>query len=381
MPSGPTRREVLQAATAAAVGSGLAMAGAEPKGGAAADKVLRIGVVSASIRGKPQPRNGHTWHFAQYLHPTVNLDAIKKYLDPGSADDVPQVPAQPEVHLRPAALPRHEDHALLRRRPEGRRAVHRGVSRREGGEVAGGDGRAGRCRLDGRRLGLRRGPLRPGRPRPARRGCRRSATSRSAAPSPGTRKILDFARQHKAPLMSSSLFRHEWGTEAALRKRDSGEFGPIQYVIASVQGGYSPGRLDDLRPAPGLDGDDAAGARRRGGQHVRPREHLPRPGHLHGPHAGRDLVRPAERGVRVLPHGGVLPEEDATSTRRRSRATSGTATTTRCSAWPRRSARWSRRGKEPIPHQEILEVTAIVHAAAKSLKEKSRLVELAEVMA
>lgn len=36
--------------------------------------------------------------------------------------------------------------------------------------------------------------------------------------------------------------------------------------------------------------------------------------------------------------------------------------------------------KEPAPHQEILEVTAIVHAGARSLKEKSRLVELAEVM-
>ena len=33
----------------------------------------------------------------------------------------------------------------------------------------------------------------------------------------GTRKILEFARKHKAPLMSSSLFRHEWGMEAALR--------------------------------------------------------------------------------------------------------------------------------------------------------------------
>ena len=39
-----------------------------------------------------------------------------------------------------------------------------------------------------------------------------------------------------------------------------------------------------------------------------------------------------------------------------------------------------RTGKEPVPHQEILEVTAIVHAAAQSLKEKSRLVKLAEVM-
>jgi hypothetical protein len=37
--------------------------------------------------------------------------------------------------------------------------------------------------------------------------------------------------------------------------------------------------------------------------------------------------------------------------------------------------------KEPIPHREILEVTAILHAGAKSLREKGRLVELSEVMA
>jgi hypothetical protein len=35
--------------------------------------------------------------------------------------------------------------------------------------------------------------------------------------------------------------------------------------------------------------------------------------------------------------------------------------------------------KEPIPHAEIVAVTAIVHAGAKSLKEKSRLVDLSEV--
>src|SRR5439155_7922624 len=56
----------------------------------------------------------------------------------------------------------------------------------------------------------------------------------------GTRKILELARRHKAPLMSSSLFRHEQGTEAALRYRDDGKFGPIRYLVASVQGGYNP---------------------------------------------------------------------------------------------------------------------------------------------
>jgi len=35
---------------------------------------------------------------------------------------------------------------------------------------------------------------------------------------------------------------------------------------------------------------------------------------------------------------------------------------------------------EPVPHKEIFEVTLIIHAAAKSLNEKSRLVNLKEVM-
>jgi hypothetical protein len=36
--------------------------------------------------------------------------------------------------------------------------------------------------------------------------------------------------------------------------------------------------------------------------------------------------------------------------------------------------------KEPVPHAEILEVTAIVHAGVKSLKEKGRPFPLAEVL-
>jgi hypothetical protein len=42
--------------------------------------------------------------------------------------------------------------------------------------------------------------------------------------------------------------------------------------------------------------------------------------------------------------------------------------------------RMVRTRKEPVPHREILEVTAIIHAGARSLKEKSRLVTLSEVM-
>ena len=36
--------------------------------------------------------------------------------------------------------------------------------------------------------------------------------------------------------------------------------------------------------------------------------------------------------------------------------------------------------REPVPHEEILTVTAIVHAGTKSMAEKSRFVSLDEVM-
>src|SRR5712672_2876428 len=75
-----TRRKALFATAAAPLALGTAIAAETPK------KVYRIGVISAAIRGRPQRTNGHTWHFAQYLHPTIDLGAIKKYLDPGSAD-------------------------------------------------------------------------------------------------------------------------------------------------------------------------------------------------------------------------------------------------------------------------------------------------------
>ena len=57
----------------------------------------------------------------------------------------------------------------------------------------------------------------------------------------GTRKILEFARKHKAPIMSSSLFRH---TSGAWRPRcasaTAASSGRSSYVVAGVQGGYSP---------------------------------------------------------------------------------------------------------------------------------------------
>src|SRR5437879_5627735 len=90
------RREWIlrSAAQLAALGAG-AMAGASASADEQAagtgkpatppdGKAWRIGVISARIKGKPQRVNGHTWHFAQYLHPTIELKTAQKYLDPGN---------------------------------------------------------------------------------------------------------------------------------------------------------------------------------------------------------------------------------------------------------------------------------------------------------
>src|SRR5262245_18240309 len=73
--SAPTRRDLLLTTVEVTLGGTTATAAAaEPSA-----NVYRIGVISAAINGKPQPRNGHTWHFAQYLHPTCDFDALKKH--------------------------------------------------------------------------------------------------------------------------------------------------------------------------------------------------------------------------------------------------------------------------------------------------------------
>ncbi len=369
--SGPTRRALLCSAAGA-----LAVGGKEAA--AAADKVYRIGVISASIRGKPQPRNGHTWHFAQYLHPTCNLDAIKKYLDPGSAQMFRDYVRNPKYNFgqlpfADTKITHYYDADPKMAGPfieafpgvKAARSLDDMVSEVDAvwlGDASG----YGEDHFDLVAPGLRKGlPT----------FCDKPIGGTVA----GTRKILEFARKHRAPILSSSLFRHEWGMEAALRKRDDGKLGPIQYVIADLQSGYS---LDGWmiygqHPAwavmtllgPGV---DAVSMYARGNAcHalVTYRDRMPaeiwygRPDEtFEYNHTAvyfqkkRYEFTPAIEGDFWYGHHYEMF---------RLAATFRDMVKTR---------------KEPIPHQEILEVTAIIHAGARSLKEKSRLVSLAEVM-
>jgi len=79
------RREILTAAGVAAAATLASVDGAAQET-SPPEKILRIGVISANASGKPQMSNGHTWHFAQGFHPTVNLAAIQKYLSAGPVE-------------------------------------------------------------------------------------------------------------------------------------------------------------------------------------------------------------------------------------------------------------------------------------------------------
>src|SRR3569832_1827416 len=56
----------------------------------------------------------------------------------------------------------------------------------------------------------------------------------------GTKKILDYAKKYNAPLMSSSIFCHQWGTAEAVRMRESGEHGPLNYAMCCQASDCSP---------------------------------------------------------------------------------------------------------------------------------------------
>jgi predicted dehydrogenase len=365
------------ACSAAAFGA-TALAASPARTEPPAGKVFRIGVISATNRGKSQRRNGHTWHFAQYLHPTIDLDAFCKFVDPGSARFFRQYVRNGKFTFD--QLPFPDTHITL----------YHDVDRREAADFTQAFPGVAVAKsvedmveqVDAIWLGDASGVgddhfdlVAPG----LRRGLPTFCDKPIGETPAGTRKILEFARQNKAPIMSSSLFRHEWGTEAALRMRDSGEFGRIEYVIASLQGGYSPDAWMVYGQHPAWmvmtllgSGVEAVSAyARENACHalVTYKDRMPgeiwygRPsGEFYYNHTEVHFQKkkyeytPAIEGDFWYGHHYemlrmVAAFRDMIKTR-----------------------------KEPVPHQEILEVTAIVHAGAKSRKEQGRLVRLAEVM-
>jgi predicted dehydrogenase len=366
----PTRRSFLLSAAAPVLVAG-------PAAAAPPDKVYRVGVISAAIRGKAQPTNGHTWHFAQYLHPTVDLDAIKKYLDPGSADYFRKVVRNPKYTFDLLPFP---DTKITHYYAADPKVIGPFTEAFPGAKAARSPEDLAE-RVDAVWLGDASGfgedhfdLIAPALKRGLPTFCDKPIGGSVA----GTKKILAFAGEHKAPIMSSSLFRHEQGMEAALRKRDSGEFGPIRYVIAAVQGGYSADGWLVYGQHPAWTVVTLLGPK---AQAV-------------GLYAREDtchaLVTYPDRMPAEIWFG--RPNEQweycHTSVFFQKKGFEYTPSIEgdfwyghhyemfRMAATFREMVRT---GKEPVPHDEIVAVTAIVHAGAKSLTEKSRPVELAEV--
>lgn len=373
------RRQMLLASAAALGGTALMAsnpaAADDAKG---PDKVLRIGVISATIRGKPQIRNGHTWHFAQYLHPTIDLEAYCKFVDPGSAKFFREYVRNPKFTFDQLPFP---DTKITHYFDADQQAAIDFTKAFPGVQVAKSVAEIVE-QVDAIWLGDASGfgddhfdLVAPGLKKGLPTFCDKPIGETPA----GTRKILEFAKQHNAPIMSSSLFRHEWGAEAALRKKESGEFGPIQYVIASVQGGYTDSgwMVYGQHPAwtvmtllgPGVEAVS-----------MYARENI-----AHALVTYPDRM-PAEIWFGRPNQTWEYCHTEVHFQKKKFEYTAGIEgdfwyghhyEMFRMAATFREMVKTRR---EPIPHQEILEVTAIVHAAAKSLKEKSRLVNLSEVM-
>ena len=376
-PSALSRRGLLTLTTSAAA---TAIAGAAANAAdapAPAGKVFRIGVISARILGKPQPLNGHNWHFAQYLHPDCNWDAFKKHYPNGYRDfhaiyrnpkfgfDQLPFPDTRITHYYEAdpkvAVPFTEAFPGVKVATNLEKMVQE-VDAVWMGDASG----VGDDHFDLVAPGLARGlPT----------FCDKPIGGNVA----GTRKILEFARKHKAPLMSTSSWRYEWGMEAALRMRDSGEFGKLEHVSARLFSRYSlPGwMVYGQHPAWAIMTLMGAGV-----------DAVSMYEYVDTCHA---MVTYADRYPCHIWYGQPYEkfEYDRTDLYFKKKLYSFTPSIEgdyhfgyhyqmfRLAATFRQMVKTR---QEPVPHQEILEVTAMIHAAAKSLKEQSRLVKLAEVM-
>ena len=341
-------------------------------------KPVRVGVISSSILGKPQRTNGHTYHFAHGFHPTVDMKMIEKHLSRGPVDlfkshfrnpkeDFAKLPFDNTVisayyDADPASAQMFAD---CFPGVQVARTLDELVKNSDAIWVGDASGR-GEDHFELCAPGLAKGlPT----------FCDKPIGGTVAE----TRRMLDFAKKHNAPIMSSSLYRHQFGTEEALRMKASGEFGALQYVIASTGGGYS-------YPSWFIYGQHPVWmCMTLCGPGVKAVNMYAREATCHALLTYEDRM-PAEVWYGrpdVAPTYCSGSAHFAKKTYEWTPAVNG-------NYWFGHHYQIFRMAQvflkmvetrvEQVPHQEILEVTAIIAAAAKSLNERSRLVELAEVM-
>ncbi|MFN0198923.1 MAG: Gfo/Idh/MocA family protein [Planctomycetaceae bacterium] len=343
---------------------------------AAAGKRIRIGVISATIRGKTQKNNGHNWHFAHSFHPQVNLEATDKFLDPGSSREFrvrfrnpktnfDQIPFADTEIAYYYSNDKEEDARFCEAFPGVQPAESLEQMVKDVDAVWLGDASGyGDDHFDLVAPGLEKGlPTFCDKP--------------IGGTVPLTRKILEFARAHQAPIMSSSLFRHQWGMETALRMRDSGEFGSLQYVIASLMGGFNHDSWFVYGQHPIWSVITLCGP---GVKAVSSYVHQ---------NTCHSLITYPDRMPAEVWYG--RPDVEYSDTQVTfEKKTYNFSSDIEDEWWLGHHYEIFRLGHtfremirtriEPVPHEEILDVTAILYAAAKSWESQGRLVELAEVL-
>ena len=194
-----------------------------------------------------------------------------------------------------------------------------------------------------------------------------------------TRRILELAREHQAPIMSSSIFRHEFGMEHALRMRDSGEFGSLQFVLASMYGGYSPQGwfIYGQHPVwtvmtlcgPGVEAVSMYARQATAHALITYPDRMPAEVWYGRPDLGNQYCQTTVHFERKVHQFTPALEGDFWFGHHYEMFRMAHA-----------FREMIRTRREPIPHNEILEVTAILYAGARSMTERGRLVELREVM-
>ncbi|MBT6156240.1 MAG: Gfo/Idh/MocA family oxidoreductase [Planctomycetaceae bacterium] len=385
------RREWMlrSAAQLAAIGSGAAGATAiqaeqspqEVKTATPPDgKAWRVGVISARRHGKPQRINGHTWHFAQYLHPTIDLPTAQKHLDPGNKKYFEEIVRNPSCDFGILPFPDTRISHYYEADPE---VAQLFADSFPGVQVATSLEKMV-DEVDAVWLGDASGTgddhydlIAPA----LSKGLPTFCDKPIGQTVQGTRKILELARKNKAPLLSGSIFGYEWGLEEVRRLQAKGELGEVQHVVASMMGGYSPEGWFVYGQHPCWSVVAVLGAG------VEAVSLYARGNSAHG------LVTYPEGPPAEIWYGRpdlyVGNKYNETSVHfqkgvyRYSPAIEG-------NFWfghhyemfnmARAFREMIRTRVEPTSHEAILDVTAMIYAGAKSLKEQSRLVPLAEVL-
>lgn len=379
---GSVSRRALLSAGAATAAAFASPAGAAASVEASAAKPIRIGVISAAIEGAPQRLNGHTWQFCQPFHADVDLNAAAKINTPVMAQYYERYFRNPLFNFGELPFPDTRlthIHAAHEEVMDAYTQVFRGVEKapscakmvEEVDAVWLGDASG----LGDDHFDLLAPAIEKGLPI----FCDKPVGADVAQ----VKKVLDYCKKYNAPLMSSSIFCHQWGTQQARRMIDSGEFGGLQYAVCSQASACTSDRgwrIYGQHPVWMLLTVCGAGVEAVTAYHRDTAWHtqLMWPDRMPA-HAwyGRPDISGSYCQTTLYFQKARTPTYSWTPAIEGDFNVGHVYEIYRMADTFRRMIRTR---IEPVPHSTILEVTAIIHAAVKSQQEKSRAVTIEEML-